>query len=186
MSYPHVIDNGAGERLSFTRRGAGPAGERLEIETVVAPGAGPIMHVHHHQTEALTVVEGRIGYQRLGQPAAFAGPGETIVFAPGEAHKFWNAGPDALRCSGYIEPPENAEYLLSAVFDSQRQSGGKQPHPLDAAFLARRYRNEFGLVEIPGAVQRFVFPLMIALGRLIGRYHKYADAPPPVQRVRGS
>ena len=41
MTYPHVIDNGAGERLTFTRCSAGPAGERLEIETVVAPGAGP-------------------------------------------------------------------------------------------------------------------------------------------------
>jgi len=81
-SYPYTIDNGAGERLTFTRRVAGASGDRLEGENVVAPGAGPPMHVHHHQTEGFTVREGRIGYQRLGEPEQFAGPGETVVFAP--------------------------------------------------------------------------------------------------------
>jgi len=185
-AYPRTIDNGAGERLTFTRRTHGEAAERLELETVVAPNAGPLMHVHYLQTEALTVVQGRIGYQRPGEPPSFAGPGDTVVFGPGEPHKFWNAGSDELRCTGYVEPPCNAEYLLSAVFESQRRRGGKQPHPLDAAFLVRRYSDEFGLVEIPGAVQRLVFPLMIAVGTLVGRYRKYAAAPPPVQRVRGS
>ncbi len=58
------------------------------------------MHVHHHQEEALTVQQGRIGYQRAGGPAQFAGPGETIAFKKGEAHKFWNAWQDDLPCTG--------------------------------------------------------------------------------------
>ena len=66
-SYPHTIDDGAGERLTFLRRVAGQGGDRLEVQNVVAPGAGPIMHVHHYQTEGLTVQQGRIGYQRLGE-----------------------------------------------------------------------------------------------------------------------
>jgi quercetin dioxygenase-like cupin family protein len=59
-SYPHTIDNGGGERLTFLRRVQGPHGERLEVENTVAPGAGPPMHTHRYQTEALTVVQGRI------------------------------------------------------------------------------------------------------------------------------
>jgi hypothetical protein len=43
-SYPHTIDNGGGERLTFLRRVQGPHGERLEVENTVAPGAGPPMH----------------------------------------------------------------------------------------------------------------------------------------------
>ncbi|MGZ8379900.1 MAG: cupin domain-containing protein, partial [Gemmatirosa sp.] len=65
-TYPHTIDNGAGERLTFLRRVPGVRGDRLEGENVVAPGAGPPMHVHYWQEEALTVQRGRIGYQRLG------------------------------------------------------------------------------------------------------------------------
>jgi hypothetical protein len=36
--------------------------------------------------------------------------------------------------------------------------------------------------HIPDAVQRLVFPAQVALGRLLGKYRKYADAPEPVRR----
>ena len=61
ISYPHTIDNGAGERITFLRRVPGKLGDRIEVENVVGPGTGPPMHIHHYQDEALTVVQGRIG-----------------------------------------------------------------------------------------------------------------------------
>ena len=180
--YPHTIDNGAGERITFLRRVPSPAGDRLEIENVVMPGHGPPMHIHHHQAEALTVEQGRIGYQRLGEPAQFAWPGETVAFKPGEAHKFWNPGPGELRCTGYVEPADNVEYFLTELYASTKRSGGTRPDPFDAAFLVTRYRSEFAMVDIPVAVQRFVLPVQVAVGRLLGKYRKYADAPKPVRR----
>jgi quercetin dioxygenase-like cupin family protein len=182
FTYPHTIDNGAGERLTFLRRVPGPNGDRLEAENTVAPGVGPMMHVHHLQTEALTVVEGRMGYQRLGQPERFAGPGEEVVFPAGDAHRFWNAGDGILKCTGYIEPADNIEYFLGEIFASQRRTGSLRPSPFDAAYLARRYRTEFAMLAIPAAVQRLVFPLLVGLGTLLGRYARYADAPAPVRR----
>jgi quercetin dioxygenase-like cupin family protein len=180
-TYPHTIENGAGERLTFVRRVPGPRGDRLEVENVVAPGVGPVMHVHHRQTEALTVRRGRIGYQRPGQPARYAGPGETVAFAPGDAHRFWNAGDDDLHCAGYIEPADNIEYFLGAIFDSQKRSGSGRPDPFDAAFLATRYRSEFRIAAVPALVQRLAFPAVVAVGTLLGRYRRYADAPEPVR-----
>jgi hypothetical protein len=38
------------------------------------------------------------------------------------------------------------------------------------------------MLTIPAAVQRFVFPVLVAVGRLLGRYARYADAPEPVRR----
>jgi uncharacterized cupin superfamily protein len=181
-AYPHTIENGAGERITFLQRVGGAAGDRLEIENVVTRGAGPPMHIHHHQEEALRVEHGRIGYQRLGEPARFGGPGDTITFKPGEAHKFWNAGEDDLRCTGYVEPADNIEYFLTALYESTRRNGGRRPDAFDAAFLITRYRSEFSMVEIPAAVQKLLFPIQVALGRLLGRYRKYADAPEPVRR----
>lgn len=180
--YPRSIDNGAGERLTFIRRVPGAAGERLEMATVVAPGAGPPMHIHHLQEEVLTVEQGRMGFQRRGEFAQFAGPGETIAFKPGEAHRFWNAGDDELRCVGYIEPAHNVEYILAALYASMQRRGGAQPHPFDAAFLAWRYRSEFGIAGIPVVVQRCVFPILVGIGSLSGRYGQYADAPAPARR----
>jgi quercetin dioxygenase-like cupin family protein len=181
-SYPHTIENGAGERLTFIRRVSGAAGDRLEVENVVKPGAGPPMHVHRYQEEALTVQQGRLGYQRLGERPRFVGPGEMVAFKPGEAHRFWNAGEGDLRCTGHIEPADNVEYFLTELYESTRRSGSARPGPFDAAFLMRRYRSEFAMVEIPAAVQRFVFPLLVTVGRMLGKYRRYADAPTPVRR----
>ena len=181
-SYPHTIEDGAGERLTFLRRVAGPNGDRLEVENFVAPGSGPIMHVHHYQDEVLTIQQGLIGYQRAGEAPRFAGPGDTVAFRAGEVHRFWNAGDDELIGRGYIEPADNIEYFLAGIFESRRQSGGARPNLLDIAYLARRYRSEFGLGAIPALVQRIVFPVVVAVGMMLGRYAKYADAPEPIRR----
>lgn len=151
-TYPHSITNGAGERITFLRRVQGPAGDRLEAENLVKPGSGPPMHVHVHQEEAITVERGRLGYQRPGEEPRFGGPGETVVFEPGEAHRFWNAGDEDLLCTGYIQPADNAEYFLTALFESHRKSGGSRPDLFEVAFLIRRYRSEFHMLEIPAAV----------------------------------
>ncbi|MFL5579570.1 MAG: cupin domain-containing protein [Gemmatimonadaceae bacterium] len=179
--YPRSIDNGAGERLIFLRRVPGAAGDRLEGENIVRPGAGPPMHVHLHQEEVFTVKEGRLGYQRLGEARRFAGPGETVAFHAGEAHRFWNAGQGELRCTGHVEPADNVEYLLTAMFASAKRRGGR-PDPFDIAFLTRRYRSEFAPAALPAVVQRVLFPVLVALGTLLGKYRKYADAPEPVHR----
>jgi quercetin dioxygenase-like cupin family protein len=181
-TYPHTIDNGAGERITFARKGAGTAGDRLEGENVVSPGAGPPMHVHFLQEEVLTVRQGRMGYQKLGESARYAGPGETVAFGPGEAHKFWNAGDGDLRCTGHIQPVHNVEYFLTEMFASMKGHGGGRPGLFDVAFLATRYRSEYAVLEIPSPVQRLVFPVLVFAGRLLGHYRRYADAPPPVPR----
>lgn len=180
-SYPHTIENGAGERLTFLRRVRGDAGDWLEVENLIKPGSGPPMHVHHRQEEALTVQQGRLAYQRPGESPRYAGAGETVVFEAGEPHRFWNAGEDDLRCTGYVRPADNLEYFLTEVYASQRRSGGRRPDPFDAAFLAHRYRSEFGMVEIPAFVRRFVLPVQVMIGNVLGKYRRYADAPAPVR-----
>ena len=46
----------------------------------------------------------------------------------------------------------------------------------------RRYRSEFYMAEIPAVVQRVVFPVQVTVGRLLGKYERYADAPEPIRR----
>ena len=38
-SYPHTIENGAGERITFVRRVQDPTGDRLEVENFVKRGS---------------------------------------------------------------------------------------------------------------------------------------------------
>jgi quercetin dioxygenase-like cupin family protein len=180
--YPRTIDNGAGEELTFLGRGADERGEYLEARNTVKPGGGPPMHVHRLQEESLTVERGTMGWQRHGDEDQLAGAGETVTFAPGEMHRFWNAGDDDLVCTGYVRPPDNLEYFLTQIYASTRDSGGKRPRMFDAAYLLTRYRSEFGMADIPAPVQRFLFPVVVAIGRALGKDRRFAGAPEPVSR----
>jgi quercetin dioxygenase-like cupin family protein len=177
--YPRTIDNGGGEQLTFVGVRSDEQGERLEVRNVVSPGAGPPMHVHRLQEEVLTVESGTMGWQRAGEEEQIAHAGETITFAPGEVHRFWNAGQDDLVGTGFVRPPDNLEYFLTEIYASTRENGGKRPRLFDAAYLTSRYRTEFGMAEIPAPVQRVLFPVVVGVGRLLGRHRRFADAPEP-------
>jgi quercetin dioxygenase-like cupin family protein len=181
--YPRTIYNGAGEELTFLGVRTDERGKFLEARNTVKPGSGPPMHVHRLQEESLTVERGTMGWQRRGDEEQLAGPGETVTFAPGEVHRFWNAGNDDLVCSGYVRPPDNLEYFLTQIYASTRENGGKRPRLFDAAYLVSRYRSEFGMAEIPAPVQRFLFPVVVAVGRLRGKDRRFAGAPEPVKRA---
>jgi quercetin dioxygenase-like cupin family protein len=180
--YPRTIDNGGGERLTFQEPRSDERGEYQEATNLVSPGAGPPMHVHHLQEESLTVERGTMGWQRQGEEEQIAHEGETVTFAPGETHRFWNAGDDELLCSGYVRPPDNVEWYLTQIFASMKANGGKRPRMFDAAYLLTRYRSEFGMAEIPAPVQHLVFPVVVAVGRLFGKHRRFAGAPEPVRR----
>ncbi len=182
--HPHTIDNGAGERLTFLGIRSDEQGDYAEVRNVVSPGSGPPMHVHYLQEEALTVESGTIGWQRQGEEEHLGQIGETVTFAPGVVHRFWNAGDDELICSGRVRPPDNLEYFLTQIYASMRANGGKRPGLFDSAYLLSRYRSEFGMAEIPAPVQRVVFPIVVAVGRLLGRHRRFAGAPEPVSRAR--
>jgi quercetin dioxygenase-like cupin family protein len=179
-TYPRTIQNGSGEEITFLDHVRQPSGDYLEVENSVQPGAGPPMHVHYLQEEAMTVLSGRMGYQIRDEAPKYLEAGDTAVFAPGVAHRFWNAGDSVLQCRGRATPAYNLEYFLTALYASAKEQGNGRPNLQDAAFLVTRYKSEFGMVAIPEVVQRVLFPIQLWFGRRSGRFAKYADAPEPV------
>jgi quercetin dioxygenase-like cupin family protein len=181
--HSHTIDSGGGERVTFEGVRRDDRGEYLAVRNSVSPGAGPPMHVHHLQEEGLTVERGTIAYQVQGEQERRAGPGESVTFAPGVTHRFWNAGDDELVATGFVRPPDNLEYFLTEIYTSMRRNGAERPGTFSAAYL-RRYRSEFGMAAIPRPVQRVLFPVVVAVDRLLGKHRRFADAPEPIHRAR--
>lgn len=180
-SYPHTIDNGGGEQITFLRLVPDTQGDWLEVENLVQPNSGPPMHVHFKQAESLTVVKGKIGIQRLGGEQQFFGEGETVTFEAGDPHRFWNAGIDPLICKGWIKPAHNIEYFLTEIYKSTKANGGKQPSQFDGAWLMNRYQSEFDMNDIPAFVKKIMFPAVLFFGKLAGKHKKFADAPAPLK-----
>lgn len=179
--YPHTIENGGGEQLTFVRRIQDETGESLEVENLVQPNSGPPMHVHFKQDESITIVKGQIGVQYLGGEEMFFGEGDTITFRAGDAHRFWNAGTGPLICKGWVKPADNIEYFLTEIYRSTKENGGKRPGTFDAAWLLSKYRSEFDMYGIPSFVKKFIFPITIFFGKVSGKHKKFTDAPGPVK-----
>jgi mannose-6-phosphate isomerase-like protein (cupin superfamily) len=174
--YPRTIDDGHGSRITFL----GVDDDRLLMAGTVDPGAGPPEHVHHLQTETVTVVSGRVAAVVAGEQRV-AGPGETLVFAPGVPHRFWNAGDTVAEVTGTASPPGNLEWYLTQIYNA-----GGRPGTLDGAFLATRYGSEFTITEIPTAVRRLLLPALAACARVLRRYPHFADAPAPARPHTGA
>jgi quercetin dioxygenase-like cupin family protein len=176
-----IETNTGRERLRLLREiGEGPTA-RLEGETIVEPGAGPPMHVHWWQDEGFRVVEGRLGYQLADGEPRYLEAGAVAVFPAGVAHRFWNAGDTVLRTEAWVNPAGNFVWFITRLHASIAENGGEKPGFFDAAFLLHHFASEYDMLAIPAPVKRVVFPVVVALGHLLGKYRKYADAPEPMR-----
>ncbi|MVM29132.1 cupin domain-containing protein [Spirosoma sp. HMF4905] len=181
IQLPLTIVNGPGDVIIFQRYYKNKKGQQaVEVENTIPPKGGPPMHVHYRQDESLTVIAGTMGIKEPGQPERYITVGQTVVWKAGQPHKFWNAGTDTLHCTGWVAPVDSFIFLLSEIHKSVNAGNGK-PSLFDIAYLMRRYKSEFYMLEIPAFVQATFFPFMIFIGSLLGKYKKYADAPEPVQ-----
>lgn len=181
MELPLTISNGYGEKIIFLRFSTNDKGQQiLEVENEVTPKKGPPMHVHWKQDEGLTVLEGKMGYQFKGGQPEYVDVGGSVVFHAGTPHKFWNAGDTLMRCKGWLSPPNNVMYFLDEIYKSTASNGGR-PGTFDSAYLLKRYRSEFYMNEIPGFVQKVIFPISLFFGTLAGKHKKYANAPEPIR-----
>jgi quercetin dioxygenase-like cupin family protein len=183
MNYqlPHTIKNCVGETLTFKELVKEPDGDKLVVENCVAPKSGPPMHTHFLQDESLTVVEGRIGYQVKGGQPQYAGPGESVLFKRGTPHRFWNAGEQPLRCTGWVKPANTLVFFLSSVYAAQNKSGSERPETFDSAYLLTRYASEYDMPEIPAFVKKVIMPITYFIGRLLGKYGHFKNAPEPIK-----
>lgn len=173
--FPNTIETKYGEKINFLRM----EGNRLILEGFCKPMAGPGMHVHLRQDEGVTVIKGKIGYQILGEEPCYGGPGDSVTFIRGVPHRFWNAGDEELHVSGWIDPAENVFFYLSSLYSALNRGENKQPELFDGAYLLCRYHREYDAPEVPGFVRKVIMPAVYFIGRLIGKYKKFKDAPKP-------
>jgi quercetin dioxygenase-like cupin family protein len=178
IKLPHTI-SGAGEKLTFLKIYVKDGIELLETDIEVQPGCGPPMHTHHRQDESFAIISGKMAYQVAGQDVKYAFPGETVLIKAGLPHKFWNAGEGVLKCKGYVTSPDNYVYFLTELYKSISANKGK-PGMYDGAFLLKRYKSEFAIVDIPAFVQKVIFPVVLFVGKLVGKHKKFSNAPLPV------
>ncbi len=157
-----------GETISFLEDTQATNGDRLLLEVSLTPsGKGPGPHVHHRQTESFEVLDGVLGVQISNERLELSA-GERIVVPAGSVHDWWNAGGETVRFTALVEPALNMEWMLREIFASCNRRQADAPSPWDGSYVITHLRGEYSLADVPAPVQRFVFPLVAAVGSLLG------------------
>jgi hypothetical protein len=86
-----------------------------------------------------------------------------------------------LHCTGYIKPANTIVFYLSSIFEAQNKSGSERPEAFDGAFLLTRYASEYEMADIPGFVKKVIIPATYYIGKALGKYSHFKDAPAPVK-----
>ena len=142
----------------------------LSLDGSLPPGtSGPPLHVHFREHEQGIVKAGTLGAQ-VGTEKIVVPTGGTAILPKGVAHRWWNAGDDLLEFSGHAAPAVDLDRFLQAVFAVLNASSNGRPPIFYLAHVLWRHRDTQLLSVPPPAIQRFLLPIVLILGRILGKY----------------
>jgi hypothetical protein len=142
----------------------------LSIDGSLPPRmSGPPVHVHFLQREEGTVKAGSLG-ARVGNEKILVPAGESAVFPAGVVHTWWNAGEDLLQFSGRAIPAVDLDRYLQALFAVLNAGASGRPSIFYLAHVLWRHRHTQAAMVPSPVIQRIVFPLVLLVGRMLGKY----------------
>ncbi len=159
-----------GETLQMRRVRDSQGQTVLAIDGSLPPRAsGPPLHVHFHEREEVTVKAGTLGAQ-IGNEKVVVPTGGSAAFPAGVVHKWWNAGDELLELSGRATPAVDLDRFLQALFVVLNANPSGRPSIFYIAHVLSRHRHTQEILVPPRAIQRIVFPLVLLVGRVLGKY----------------
>ena len=170
MDFLELKNRHTGEILRIRRIRDAAGQVVLALDGWLPPkGNGPPAHIHFQELEEGVVKAGLLGAE-VGNQKIVVRAGESTTFPAGVVHRWWNAGEDLLEFSGRAIPAVDLDRYLQAVFAVLNASASGRPSIFYIAHVAWRHRHTQVLMMPPPAVQRIVFPLVLLIGRMLGKY----------------
>jgi quercetin dioxygenase-like cupin family protein len=142
----------------------------LIIEGSLPPRSdGPPPHVHFQQREEGEVQAGALG-ARIGKQTLLVQTGGNAAFPAGVVHSWWNAGETLLEFSGRVIPAVDLDQFLQALFAVLNASATSRPSIFYLVHVLWRHRRTQRVMTPPVAIQRILFPVVLLLGHVLGKY----------------
>lgn len=169
-NFLHLENRHTGEILRMHRERSADGQPILIIEgSLPARASGPPPHAHFQSREEGTVKAGTLGAQ-VGKEKIVAKAGEDVAFPAGVVHSWWNAGDDLLELSGRTTPAGDLDRFLQGLFAVLNAGPAGRPSIFFLAHVMWRHRHTQTVMLPPAAVQRILFPVVLLVGRALGKY----------------
>ena len=169
-----------GESIEFIA-GAQPGGEDVvRFNWRSRPGGAITEHVHPHQEERFTILEGEAHFTLNGEDRV-VGPGETLVVPVGARHS--EANPGSVEIKGIVElrPALHSRQMHEAfgglAAEGKTTPRGAPKNPLQLGATLWHFRHESRVTSPPVWAQNVILPPLSALAKLFGvrPYHDRWD-----------
>ena len=134
-----------------------------------AESDGPPLHAHFLEDEFGTIRKGVL-HGIIGDRRVEARAGESVTLPKGIPHRWWNGGDVTLEFDGFARPGLDVDKYLQAAFEIANASPTGRPSLFYFAHMAVRHRRTHLVLVIPPLVQAVLFPLVVAVGTLLGKY----------------
>jgi quercetin dioxygenase-like cupin family protein len=168
-----------GEILRLRRVRDASGEEVLVIEGSLPPHSnGPPLHRHFQQREEGSVKAGTLGAQVAGEKIVVPAGG-SAAFPAGVVHAWWNAGEDLLEFNGRAVPAVDLDRFLQGVFAVINARANGRPSIFYLAHVLWRHRRTQAVEIPPVAVQKILFPIVLMIGSILGKYrgHDWPGSP---------
>ncbi|HUJ44289.1 MAG TPA: cupin domain-containing protein [Opitutaceae bacterium] len=130
---------------------------------------GPPLHIHFGEDEHGEVISGTLSGSVDGR-YLLVEAGGSADFRRGSAHRWWNDGDEAVVLRGITKPAIDLDRFLQALFEVLNAGPPGRPPLFHMAHVLYRHRKTQLALVIPRAVQRMLFPVVVFLGTVLGKY----------------
>lgn len=159
-----------GETLRMHRERDASGQVILIVEGSLPPRSiGPPPHVHFREGEEGAVQAGTLG-ARIGDQTLVVQAGGNAAFPAGVVHSWWNAGGTLLEFNGRVVPVVDLDQFLQALFAVLNASATNKPSIFYLAHVLWRHRRTQRVATPPLAIQWVLFPAVLLIGRVLGKY----------------
>lgn len=167
-----------GERIIFRKTASDTGGELLQAEVIMRPhGFVAAEHVHPVQEERFEVLAGSVKFRVNGVESELQA-GKSAIVPKRTPHIWWNDGDGEARVLVEVRPALRFEEFFETFFGlAQAGKVDKKtglPNPLVLALVMREFEQEIHLAQPPVSVQKILFGVLGAVGRLRGYQGRYA------------
>ncbi len=130
--------------------------------------SSPCLHIHPLQSKKFEAIDGNLVIALVSDKIMLK-PGESYIVKPNIIHTCIPESDVPTLFKITYTPSLNMQYLLTEMFDACNRNHSKHATIFEACYIMAQAPEEYYVANHPIWIQRFMFPIVAKIGKLLGR-----------------